>query len=119
MKPSRTYHDLTRDKLALILLKDWRTKTIQVYAKKWFKRDSSVLWNKCYGHFDPDCEPYITMPLQQPDCSRLIKCLKRQAEQQGDTLLNYDKNLGWPQEKGVPNIPVLKKPPLQNHHGYY
>jgi hypothetical protein len=97
---------LHQDKLLLILQNDWRSKIIQIFAEHWHEWNASTLWNKCYGRFDPDCEPYMTMLLQQSDCSFhmcLIEVFKLKPELKSGTLQYYDNELGWLRGRRFPS----------------
>ncbi len=114
MKPSTSCYELHRDKFRLILQNAWRVNTIQMYAEHWVEWDPTVEWNKCYGRFDPGCEPHITLLLQQSDCSLhmcLIEIFKHKPDQQPGTLQYYDKELGWLRGKRFPDDPILKHLP--------
>ncbi len=114
MNPSLSRYDNYRDKISLVLQNDWRTQIIQMFACYWPEWDASVLWKRCYGRFDPDCEPYMTMLLQQSDCSLhmgLIEVFKVKPQQQPGTVRYYDKQLGWLRGRRFPDDPKLKHLP--------
>lgn len=111
MSLSTSYYERYRDKLRLISQESWKVTTIQTLAEVWPEWDASTLWRTCYGRFDPDSEPYLTLLLQQSDCSPhmcLIEVFEQKPERQYDTLQYYDYDLGWVRPRRFPDDPKLR-----------
>ncbi len=103
-----------RDELSLIIQKQRQLNIIQSFAEQWKNWNCSVAWNMCFGRFDPNCEPHITLLLQQSDHSTnlcLIEVFKIKPEQQPGTQQYYDSELGWLRGRRFPDDPILKHLP--------
>ncbi len=110
MNKSTSCYEQYRDKLQLVSQTDWQTRVIEAFAETWPEWDASTVWKKCYGRFDPDSEPYISLLLQQGDCSRnmcLVEVFSKKPEQQNNTQDYPDKQLGWIRGRHFPNDPKL------------
>jgi hypothetical protein len=104
-------HQRYQDQLQRIVQNDWRIKVINAFAEYWPEWDATTSWQKCFGRFEPDCEPYMTILLQQSNCSVhmcLIEVFKLKPEAQFGAQQYYEKELGWLRGRRFPDDPKLR-----------
>lgn len=110
MNKSTSCYEQFRDKLHLVSQTEWQHRVIETFSETCPEWDVSTVWKNCYGRFDPDSEPYISLLLQQPDCSQnmcLIEVFSQKPELQNDIQEYRDSQLGWLRGRHFPNDPKL------------
>ncbi len=109
-------YDFYQQRLQQVCSDQWKASIIKYLAINSPEWDQSRVWKTIWNRFNPDSrdQPYLSLLLQQDDCSWhmcLIEISLEEPANTGGNLLFNDDTLGWIKIWRFPDDPVLKELP--------